>query len=519
MGRPKGSKNKTTLEIEKLQKRIEELEKSGVYNSYDEVVEAFVEGFILDLFKNDIIKRISNETLQQWFSNPDQHMDKINTLLTYYYIIDGDIFQLYDLIFTLPTLEYSITVLEKDEQSQKDLKTIKLYLEKKIRHKELTRDLLIQLASKGTILGTWLGNKKEPYFYTFDDLKYIYPYGRYKGKMTGVIDLKWLDDKTEEEREQIYNNLAPLVTKAKYEAFINNTDYSKEKELRYVVLPIETSLVERVHTLSRNQRLGIPFGTQAIFDMQHKQKLKDLEVAIANKIIRAIAVLKFRGKDDYENRVSDEKKRKVFAEVKKALEKNTKSDGITVIGIPDFASFDIPDIKNAEHTLSPDKYKSINTDITTATGVSSVLSNGTGGNYASASLNLSILYKKIGVLLEKIEVIYDQLINIILGKRGQNYIFSYNTEEPLTKQKTIDILMKLQSQGYSTKAVLDVIGVDADEYFEQSIYEIEELELRKKIIPPKSTYTMSDNNGGRPKGDNSDDGANSNSHPSPSDDS
>ena len=87
-GRPKGSKNGfTKAEVEKMQRKIDDLEKQ--YNSYDEVVSNFVDGFVLEMTKS--IKTISLETLQIWFSNPDQYMTEINDLLTYYYIIDGDI--------------------------------------------------------------------------------------------------------------------------------------------------------------------------------------------------------------------------------------------------------------------------------------------------------------------------------------------------------------------------------------------------------------------------------------------
>ena len=423
------------------------------------------------------------------------------------------------MIFTLPSLDYKITVLKKDEQSQEDLQTIKLYLDKKIRHKELSRDLAIQLASKGTLIGTWLGNKKDPYFYVFDDLKYIYPYGRYKGQMVAVIDLEWLDHKSEEEREQIYNNLSPLVTEQKYLAYKAESDPKKKKELRYVTLPIEKTLVARIHTLSRNQRLGLPFGTQAIFDMQHKQRLKDLEIAVANKIIRAIAVLHFRGKDDNGTKVRAEDKKKVFAGVKKALEKNVKDDGITCIAIPDYATFEFPELKNGDKVLMPDKYESINNDITTATGVSNVITNGTNGNYASASLNLNILYKKIGILLEKIEVVYNQLINIIFGDRGDNYIFSYNIEEPLTKKQKTDILMKLHTQeGFSLKYIIDQIdGVDWQDYIDQTLYEQEEMKLQDRIKPYSSAYTSSSSDGGRSSNDNTEDENDTNSLPSPSD--
>lgn len=494
--RPKGSKNKKTFELEELQERINELEKQ--YNTYDEVLEVFSEGFVMDLFNKDVLQTISYKTLQTWFSSPDNYMQEINNLLNYYYIVDGDIFQLYDLIFSLPKLNYKIKVFEKNDDYEKDLLLINKVLQNKVNHKELTRDMLIQLVSSGTVICTWLGNK-EPYLYIFDNLKYIYPYQRYKGKLQAVIDLSWLDSKSEEEREDIINNLSPLITKKKYE------DYVKDNNKKLVKLPIDKTVILRNHILRRNQRLGLPSGTQAIFNILHKQKLKDLEVAIANKIIKAIAVLKFQGKDDNNIKVKESQKRQVFQAVKSALQKNEKSDGLTVVGIPDFASFEFSDIRNGDKVLDPKKYDSINFDLSTSTGISPVLTSGMLGNYASAKLNLDMLYAKIGVLLEQIEEVYQQLFYIVLGNKAENYRIVYDKEAPLTKKEKIDVLSKLHSEGYSVKHVIDLIDdVDYEEYIDQSIYEIEELKLRERIVPPSISYTQSGkDNGGRPENDNS----------------
>jgi hypothetical protein len=45
-----------------------------------------------------------------------------------------------------------------------------------------------------------------------------------------------------------------------------------------------------------------------------------------------------------------------------------------------------------------------------------------------------------------------------------------------------------------------LLGIDFDSYITDSIYEIEDLDLRKKIIPPQTSYTLSDgsNTGGAP---------------------
>ena len=215
-GRPKGSKNEfSKKDIEKLQERVNELEKSS--NSYDEVIDSFIDGFIIDTENN--MKTISNETLQKWFSNPDEYMKEINDLLTYYFIIDGNIGQLYDLFFSLSPLNYRIKVLERTNSYEEDMMKLKDAFERKVNHKILTREILVQTVHDGTCIGTWLGNRREPYFEVFDNLDYIYPYGKYKGKMVGVFDLSYLDSLKEEQQKAIFETLSPIVTKSKYNKY------------------------------------------------------------------------------------------------------------------------------------------------------------------------------------------------------------------------------------------------------------------------------------------------------------
>ena len=195
--------------------------------------------------------------------------------------------------------------------------------------------------------------------------------------MVGVFDLEYIDTLKEEQKEVLFNTLNPLITKKIYEKWKNCSDSKKKKELQLVVLPPEKSLVARIKVLGRNQRLGLPSGTSAIVDLQHKQKMKELERAIADKIIRALAIVKMRGKDDNGNEVKSLTRKKVFREVKNVLEKsNNSKTGITVVGLPDFATFEYPEVKGGDDLLDPKKYDSINNDITTSIGISPVLLNG-----------------------------------------------------------------------------------------------------------------------------------------------
>lgn len=501
VGRPKGSKNKpkpTVNEITveqlgaKMQKMLDdELAKRDSKNTsvITDILDGIVDSFTFEITEN--IKNISLDTLQTWFTNPEMYQKEISDLLTYCYIVDGNISALFDMIFSLPELTYTIEVYERTESYEEDMKKIKIALEKDINHKRLTRQLLIQLAHEGTVLGTWLGTKKSYWFEVFHDLEYIYPWSTYKNYgMVGVFDLAYIDTLTSDEKKALYNKMYPVVTVEKYNAWKNfNGDSSKKNKLRYIILDPRKSLCARTGVQSANQRFGIPWGTQAMFDINHKNKMKELERTLSDKLIRAIATLQFDDADSNGKTIKDGAKRKVLAGVKAALTTNKNKDkGITVLGLPSWAKLDTPNL-DGDKLLDPDKYESVNNDISNAIGISTVLTNGTGGNYASAKLNLQMIYQKIGALLEEIEIIYDQLICIVLGKsKGNNYHFTYTKGVPIDKEKKLDILKDLSNLGYTIKPVLDIIGVDMQGYIDQSTYEIDKLDLRNKIIPPQSTY-------------------------------
>ena len=218
--------------IEELQLRIDELEKS--HNTYSEVIDTFTNGYVMDLISSNI-KTIKIETLQNWFSNPDKYMENISNLLTYYYITNGDINNLYNMIFTLPRLDYKIVCYEKTDTYEKDMIKIKKALDK-VGYKRLTRDLIVQEAHEGTCIATWLGNSNNPYLYIFEDLKYVFPYGRSKGNMIAVFDLDMMSKMEAVERKAIYENLKPLVTEKKYLAWKNATNKEIKDNLRYILL-------------------------------------------------------------------------------------------------------------------------------------------------------------------------------------------------------------------------------------------------------------------------------------------
>lgn len=477
---------------------MESEEYQRMVNDYQDYVATYVNGFVSNLFSNDIVNEVEAETIKKYFSSPDKFQKEIEDLAQYFYISTAEVHQMYELIESLPTLNYKIDSFDKSKTNDRYISTLNKILHK-VKHKRLTRDLMKQTTVSGSLVGIWLGDKNKPYPYIFDDLKYIFPSSRKNGEWVCVVDMSWFSTMTEFHRQTQLSNLNPYITNKQYEDYLDDT-----MNKRYIELPQDRTFVLRTGTLKRNQGLGTSWVTPGLYDVLHKKKLKDVERSIANKIINAVAVLTVghigtnEKLQDYANlKLPKAVKQKVHSGVKAALEKNN-SNGVTVVTIPDFASLEFPDVKT--DGLDGDKFEHINNDIQSGYGISGAILNGNSGNYSTAKLNLDTIYKRLGVLLEDIEQeVYQKLFNLVLPtNQSDNYYIVYDKETPLTLKEKLDVLIKLNDKGWSIKHVVDnLAGVSWESYLEQTLYETEDLKLQNKIKPYQSTYTMSDSTGGR----------------------
>lgn len=460
-------------------------------NDYQEFIDTFITGFTTKMYHDGILKEIDAEDLREYFTNPDSNNEIISDLTEYFYISTGEIHMLFELIEALPTLNYKIDSFDKPTNHDKYISLINRTMHK-IKHKILTRGILKQTATMGTLTGIWLGSRENIHPYIFDSPTQAFPAYRKNGDWVVFFDLQTLDDFKEEYRDIIFGNLHPYVTEHLFLEYRK----SRSQEKRYVALPQERTFVVYTHKLRFNQGLGTGWANSAMFDILHKRKLKNVEQAIANRIVNAIAVLTIgneKNPEQYGNiKLNPKVKRKVFNGVKQALEAAV-TDGIPVVSLPEFAKLDFPDIRT--DGLDGKKFEHVNDDLNASLGVSPSLTHGVGGNNASSKASLDVFYKRIAVILEQLDMdMYQKLINLILPKtQNDNYYITYEKNRPLTTKEKIDILMKLNDRGWSVKHVIDEIdGISWEQYLEQTLYETEELELQSRIRPYQSTYTMSD---------------------------
>lgn len=473
------------------------MENDGLSKEYNEAFggDILSEGFTTDMFSRGIVQEYTPEQLLRFFSNPQQYKKELETVAEYYYTTNGDIFQQFDLAKILPSLNYRIQSSEKTANYEAHCSIINDAMRSTV-HKEITRDIITQLMASGTLIGIWMGNKKNPYLYIFDDLEYIFPAYRKNGQWCAWVDLAWFDTMSDMDRNIQFENLYPYVLSSDYALY--KKDSSKS---RYVELPMDRSVVLRTHTLKRNQRFGVTWVAQSMYDIMHKKKLKDLEKSVANKIINSVAVLTIGDKDNPNLSMNKTLKRKVYGGVKRSLEKNSE-DGITCVAIPEFSKLEFEDSNS--QPLDPKKFQSIDNDISNATGMSRTLTSGVGGNFASGKLNYEIVYKRISIMLEDIEnEVFRKLLGVILPKTFANkYDIIYDKKPPLSQKEQIDVLIKLHAEGFGIKPIIDMLdGVDFDDYIEQSIYELDVMQLDKTIRPYQTAYTLSSKDGNKKSDD------------------
>lgn len=468
----------------------EEILKS--YNTYDEYINEYVEGFVSKMFSDGQIKTVEEDQIKEWLSNPDTYYKEISNLMTYEYISNGDIYMLHTFIQCLPTLNYKVNIFDHNKRGYEKNVGLCNRLMTKVRYKQTTRDLLSQLCARGWFVSIWLGDKKNPYLYVFENMDYVFPSFRRNGDWVCVVDMDWFENMKEEERAMMFETLSPYVTESMYNKFIGQKD---KRENQYIELPQERTSCVRINTLYRNQRIGLPMGTQALMDLSHKQTLKNLEKSIANKIISNMIVLTVGNEKKPNESIPPNIKRKISAGVARVLQQKIGINGTPVVVIPEFVTMETPKLDGFDG-LDNKKFESINSDVATSVGVSPSLTNGMGGNFATAKLNLDILYKRIGVILEGIEDVFNKLIGISLPKGiADNFYVEFEKEPPLTRKEQLDALMNLHSEGFAVKPIIDLIPhIEYDQYIDASIYEIESMKLRERIVPPSSKYTLSGSN-------------------------
>lgn len=452
-----------------------------------------ISAFETGRFDDGIVSATDDKTIRKYFANPEDYLEKMEKLTQYYYMSNPAIFQLYDMTNVLPILDFKIDSLntEESDYAQNVKKILKVM--KKVRYRSLTREIITQTITAGTLCAIWVGTKTKPHLHVFNDLKTVFPAYTKDNSWVLCMDLKMLDTIGEANRENIFDILSPHVSEEKYEL------YQTDPKNRFIELPQKRSICIYTHKQFVNQRFGLPWATQSFYDVLHKEKLRALEKSIANRYINGVGVVtvglsddKGEGKYNWDKvgTGKEAKGKKAFRGIKESLQ--IANDGnTTLLSLPHWMSLVFPEIKT--DGLDPDKFNSVNDDLN---GASSGVINAINGksNFSASKITIDIMYRKIAVLLELIEYeVFQKLINITLKSSEEDeYSILFNKKAPLTSKERIAVLEKLNSFGGSIKAIVDELEDNEwTTYLKQTMYEQEILKLPEKIKPYQSTHQSS----------------------------
>lgn len=469
-------------------------------NEYNDFVSNYIEGFVGNLYSDGIVDVIDSETVTEWLSNPDAYWEEIQNFMAYLYYSDGNIYQLYTILRTLPDLNYSISVIDTSlSANEKNLNTINTVL-RKVKYKELCRDIISQLCVSGTVICTWLGDKKNPYLHIFSKNQYVFPKYRVNGEWVAVLDLAWIDAMDEEtERPIWFETLKGIISESDYNKYLAD---SSNDEVRYIELPIETTKVLRVNTLFRDQRIGFPMGTQYIGNYLHKKSFLDLEKTIANKVIKNVAMLTIGNDKLSYNDINKSVRKKVSNGVYNTLKKTISTSSTPLAVLPEWAKLQFADIDGLDG-LNDDKYNELDDDISKDLGIPSPMLTGMDGNSASMKYSFIFLYKRLGEMLEQIDDVFNKMFFVLFGKKSDNYWMEIDKNIPLDPEKVLSALQGLHAEGFAFKPIVDMLpDVSYQQFVNQSISE-QESGIYDIVKPPLTSYTRtsSDDNEGNKKSD------------------
>lgn len=482
--RKKGLAPITVLHSEDKQKRS--------MNTYSEMAEDFYEGGV-SIDGAELDTEMTDKEIIEMLANIEDNREILSNFLLYNYISNGDVYQQFTAFKSLPKLEYKIGAFDNNvTQYQESINLINKVLFK-VRYKEVLRDIISQSCLDGGVVCIWCGNGESVFPYIFESTEYVYPKYRRNGDWVCVLDLALLSEFKEDERLALFENLSPIVTEAMYNAYQNNTS---DESKRYIELPQErTSYIRNGNQLTHGQRMSIPLGTQSLQSINHKKRLQNLEDVIASKASRNIAILKIGINENGKSFIDIplQVRRNVTNGVGKALKQssNTSSNKIPLATLPEFCDLKLAEVDGLEG-LGSDKFGQVESDLVNSSGLSNGLTKGTGSNNAGNLINLEYVYRRIAVILEQLDGFLNKIIPLaISGTDADSLFIELDKDQPLDKKTRLETLFKLQSEGLSVKHVTDELGINYNDYIEQSIRENVDMKLKDLIMPFLSSYTLS----------------------------
>lgn len=462
--------------------------------------------------------------LYKYMQNPYSNLSQIRKASVYLTNKNGIIKEVLRILKSILTLNYHLSWSNYDdiEKIQEYESEIHKFLDS-INVKKMVRDGIYEAGEIGTVV-TCLRKNKYVQFLELDDIRIN---RQRNGKWVVEFDLKSIDNyKTTRDKLTIIESLPDEVTVAKFNLYKN-----KGEDYRYV----EISNCDVISPdANRNFPYSLPYSFGAWHSLLQKELIDRVERSVADRLLKQIIIL-YAGHLDKggEKPVPKEVIKAYFNEVSNLFKKkngmnlNTGNDtsGTGTIALPHFFKIDTLDVNT--DLFKKELYEKTNRDIYANLGISETLISGSGAdsNFASAQLNSEKLFRYLFTILEQFEDIINSYIKGILPE-NLSCKFYFDRVTLLDRDKYISQCQTFYQQtGIFSPWAEALLGVPMHYIIGQARYEKDILKIDEYINPPANFFTQSgesDNKGGRPEGESSNDNTNkskshgSNNNPKPS---
>lgn len=508
---------------EKISDRLDlfDSDEAVLYSEYSTASAAFSN--VWNGKSDSLYQTVSRKEIEKWIQEPVRYNKNLRNLSMYWYGLKGILARTYELYKTIHSLDSSLKISNPLKENKADLLTKVSKFDKGVNRKSLIRDIIFQAVAEGTCIGYIHGMASNRYVQLLN-LNYYLPKKVVNGYWQVEVDLlKFVSgyaDTIKDYPVDYVFNAEDLSPKAELydqpdevQRAFARLQKSRSINERHYLLNLDKTFVIKVMS-KQGERLGRPVGTSAFADILHKELIRDAEIALIDRVINLIIVAKMGSDNKEATKVSREMRKEVATEIKKGLT-NQSVNGVKLLGIPHWTELEA--LETDLSLFDKEKYENIDNDIAVSLGISGLFGGSKDASYSGGQLMTNLFVTNVYSILEQIEEnLFNYQYNLLVPEASITIKREFNRTLVLDEKTKIEIVKGLVDKGGAIKPLLDAIGVDFETYIDQVKYEKEELEINDIFEPFQTSFTMSNDEGGRPRTNDNNENDDGNNTPRPS---
>lgn len=461
---------------------------------------------------------INIESVKKWLQDPMTYNKQLRFLSNYFYNLNGIYTNVIDYTVSIPTLDRVVFGSNKNHTRFKKNKKKFVGVLKSINDKLITRDILFKLALEGISFNYFETNESDiltKRFLTDSDIHNIQElnsmvnysvmplptdycrivgFSRKNSSYVVAFDMSYFD-------QFISNGLSrklrcyPKEIRDKYKI------YTKDRNKKWAILDNNKTITVKVRA-KRDELWGRPLGLAAYVDMLYDDYFTQTKRNVLDDVNNTIIYQTFpEGEKKGVSSLTQDQQEMQHNNIKKALfSKGFKHMGINFFSVASGTKLDKlttnTDILKTES--EPELIKRISTDL----GFAGSALNGEDSNFSSQQMNIELVTREVLTWLEQIQEEYNKVINANAIKDIQCPIDLYYIPTTIANQKEFVGYMKdLYTMGKgSLQMWIAATGINPQAYLALMDEELEE-DFENKYPLHKTSYTQSNDSGGRPEND------------------